>query len=127
MNIQGKIIFVGEPRSGVSQRNNQPWKSQDFVIETHDQYPRKCMFNVFGEDKLNQFNIKVGDELSVDFDIDAHEYNGRWYNSIRAWRVGPIQPAAAPAAPAAPASSAPASAPAANTAATDTSIDDLPF
>ncbi len=87
MEIQGKIIFAAEPRTGVSARTSQAWKSQDFVIETHDTYPRKCMFSVFGEDKLQQFNIKVGDELTVSFDIDAHEYNGRWYNSIRAWKV----------------------------------------
>lgn len=97
MEIQGKIIFAAEPRTGVSARTSQPWKSQDFVIETHDTYPRKCMFSVFGEDKLHQFNIQVGDELTVSFDIDAHEYQGRWYNSIRAWKV--VRGTAAPVAP----------------------------
>ena len=87
MDIQAEIIYVGEPREGVSTRTSQPWKSQDFVIETHDTYPRKCCFSVFGEDKIQQFNIKLGDQLTVSFDIDAHEYQGRWYNSIRAWRV----------------------------------------
>ncbi len=37
MELQGKIIFALEPRSGVSARGE--WKSQDFVIETHDTYP----------------------------------------------------------------------------------------
>ena len=98
MEIQGKIIVVGELRSGISSRSNQEWKSQDYVIETHDQYPRRCSFNVWGEDKIKQFNIKAGDELLVSFDIDAHEHNGRWYNSIRAWRVVPAS-ASASAAP----------------------------
>ena len=44
-------------------------------------------FNVFGADKIAQFNIQAGDELTVSFDINAREYNGRWYNDIRAWKV----------------------------------------
>ena len=56
--------------------------SQEFVIETHEQYPRKCVFTVFGEDRLKEMNIEVGKEMTVSFDIDAHEYNGRWFNDI---------------------------------------------
>lgn len=87
MEITGKIIAVLPANSGVSARTGNPWKSQEFVIETHDQYPRKCCFRVFGEDKINQFNIQSGEELTVSFDIDAHEYNGRWFNNITAWAV----------------------------------------
>ena len=104
MEISGKIIFAAAPQGGVSQRTGNSWKSQDFVIETIEQYPRKCCFNVFGEDRLKEFNIKVGEVLKVNFDVDASEYNGRWYNSIRAWkveRIGAAAPAPVPAAPAA--------------------------
>ena len=52
---------------------------------------------VFGEDKINQFNIQVGEELTVHFDIDAREWQGRWFNSIRAWKVdATIIPISAP-------------------------------
>lgn len=102
MDIQGKIIFASEPRGGVSQRSSSNWKAQDFVIETHEQYPKKCCFTVFGEDRLNQFNIQVGEELTVSLDIDAHEYNGRWYNDIRAWRVQRGTPQTTPIPPATP-------------------------
>ena len=60
---------------------------QEYVIETHDQYPRRMCFDVFGEDKITQFNIQVGEELTVHFDVDAREWQGRWFNSIRAWKV----------------------------------------
>lgn len=131
MEITGKIIAACEPRGGVSQRTGNSWKMQEFVLETMEQFPRKCMFSVFGEDRLNEFHIQVGEVLQVSFDIDAREYNGRWYNDIRAWRVqrdvtsAPAAPAApvAPAAPAAPAASvATAPAPAAGD-----SGSDLPF
>ncbi|MCQ2254636.1 MAG: DUF3127 domain-containing protein [Bacteroidaceae bacterium] len=104
MEIQGKIIAVLDKRSGTSARTGNTWAVQEYVVETHDQYPRKCMFNVFGEDKINNFNIQIGDEVTVSFDIDAREYNGRWYNDVRAWNVVkgaapmPGQPMGAPVA-----------------------------
>lgn len=132
MEITGKIIVACEPRGGVSQRTGNNWKMQEFVIETHDQYPKKCMFNVFGEDRLRDFNIQVGDELTVSFDIDAREYNGRWYNDIRAWRVVRVDPNAVAAAGVAPAAvETPAAVPAPTTstapAAPASTEDDLPF
>ena len=86
MEITGKIIAVLPERGGVSKTGNE-WKMQEYVLETHEQFPKKLCFNVFGADKISQFNIQAGDELTVSFDINAREYNGRWYNDIRAWRV----------------------------------------
>ena len=85
MEIQGKVIAVLPERSGVSARGE--WKSQTYVIETQEQYPKKMAFDVFGADRLAQFNIHSGEEILVSFDIDAHEYQGRWFNSISAWNV----------------------------------------
>lgn len=73
--------------SGVSQRTGNAWSAQEYVIETHDQYPKKCCFKVFGDEKISQFNIQLGEELTVSFDIDAREYQGRWFNSVDAWKV----------------------------------------
>ena len=86
MELAGKVIAVLEPRGGVSKNGNE-WKVQEYVIETHDQYPRRMCFDVFGADKIQQFNIQVGEELNVFFDIDAREWQGRWFNSIRAWKL----------------------------------------
>lgn len=85
MEIQGKIIAVLPERSGVSARGE--WKSQTYVIETQGQYPKKLAFDVFGADRITQFNLQVGDIATVYFDFDAHEYNGRWFNSVRAFNV----------------------------------------
>jgi hypothetical protein len=101
MEITGKIILVLPERSGVSARGE--WKAGSYVIETHEQYPKKMVFDVFGADRLAQFNIQAGEELIVSFDIDAHEYQGRWYNSVRAWNVQRVDAVAAAAAGAIPA------------------------
>lgn len=86
MELAGRVIAVLEPKGGTS-RNGNEWKVQEYVIETHDQYPRRMCFDVFGDDKIKQFNIQIGEELNVSFDIDAREWQGRWFNSIRAWKV----------------------------------------
>ena len=131
MELQGKVIAVMEVRKGTSARG--PWESQDYVIETHDTYPKKMVFNLFGADRIAQFAIKAGEEIIVSFDIDAHEYQGRWYNSVRAWNIQRVDAAAAqaaaPVAAAAPQSpSAEASAPFPSTAQEGGETnDDLPF
>lgn len=136
MDITGKIITVLPEKSGVSASTGNPWKVQSYVIETHDQYPRRMCFDVFGEDKIKTFNIQAGQELTVSFDIDAREYQGRWFNSIRAWKVAPAQVGAAPADvppfnPAQPAQNTtaqPASQPIpANPQEDNNNADDLPF
>lgn len=83
--ITGKIIAVLPTRSGTSARGTQ-WSFQTAVIETHEQYPKRVSFDVLG-DKITEFNLHVGEEVTVSFDINAREYNGKWYNSVNAWQV----------------------------------------
>ena len=88
MEIKGKCIAVADLRSGQSQSGNN-WQKRDFVIETSEKYPRKVSCTLFG-DKVS-LCPSVGSYVSVSFDIDAHEYNGKWYNQINAWRVEQAQ------------------------------------
>ncbi len=98
MEIQGKVIAVLPERSGVSARGE--WKSQTYVIETQEQYPKKMAFDVFGADRIASFSIHSGEVINVSFDIDAHEYQGRYFNQIRAWAVSKVSQQAAAQAPA---------------------------
>lgn len=84
MEISGKIIAVLPIATG--QGKNGTWRSQDYVLETADQYPKKVCFNLFG-DKIDQFPIAIDEVVNVSFDIDSKEYNGRWFTNIRAWKV----------------------------------------
>ena len=87
MEFTGKIIFALPAKSGLK-KNGESWKSQEFVIEnTEGQYPKKMCFNVFGEDKIKSFDIKLGEELKVSLDVDAKQWQERWFNSINAWKV----------------------------------------
>ena len=123
--------------SGTSKTGN-PWNKQEYVLETIETYPKKVHFDFFGE-RANQYPLNEGDTITLSFDIESREYQGRWYTSIRGWKAVPWDPAAVPASPqaapaAAPVQSAPApvmGAPATEAApAPDLSLtqeDDLPF
>lgn len=84
MEISGKIIAVLPLATG--QGKNGMWRSQDYVLETADQYPKKVCFNLFN-DKIDQFPMAIDDVVNVSFDIESREYNGRWYTTVRAWKV----------------------------------------
>ena len=144
MDLTGKIIAIMEARSGVSARTGNPWMMQDYVLEVPGQFPRRMVFNIFGEERIKQFALQAGEEVTVQFDIDAREYQGRWYNDIRAYNIirggqmagtvpaaTPFPPAggAQPAAPAPAAAPQPSAAPfpPAQEASAENSADDLPF
>ncbi len=139
--VEGVIIKEYPAKEGVSQRTGNAWKSQEFVIQTKDQYPRACLFRVFGADKLEQFNIHQGDTVHVWLDINAHPWQDRYFNDISAFRVDHVDPnAVGGTAMAAPTSQlggqapvAPAAAPTGTVAPTapaqdnGDAADDLPF
>ena len=66
----------------------------------------------------------MGEELTVSFDIDSNQWQDRWFNRIRAWKVERVG-AGAPMAPGAP---VPPPAPSATPDFTPGDAkDDLPF
>ena len=117
MEVVGKIIQVLPAQEGIG-RNGNPWRVQPYVLETLDQYPRKVHFEVFGEDRIKQNPCEIDQLVTVSFDIESREFNGRWYTSIRAWRIqqgdttqaAAVAPTAAAPAQAAPANNQPAAA-----------------
>ena len=84
MEISGKIIELLPEKSG--QSANGEWRKQEFILETEAQYPKKVCFMVWG-DKIDDFKIQQGENLSVSIDIESREYNGRWYTDVKAWKV----------------------------------------
>jgi hypothetical protein len=82
--ITGKIIELLTEKSG--QSANGQWRKQEYVLQTEAEYPKKVCFMVWG-DKIDQFNIKQGENLTVSIDLESREYNGRWYTDVKAWKV----------------------------------------
>lgn len=124
MEIKGTIIAALPEVSGVSSRSGNPWKKREYVLEnTEGNFPRKVAFTCFGEN-ADKIQLQVGQAVTMYFDVESREYNGRWYTDIRAWRLQPKQ-TEAPAAPMSdmpPLGETPTYSP---TPATE--VDDLPF
>ncbi len=98
MDIKGKIIQKLELQSGTSKAGNA-WKKQEYVLETLDSYPRKVKFDFFG-DRADQYPLEVGDVITLSYDIESREFNGRWYTDIRGFKAMKEDPNMATAAPA---------------------------
>ena len=85
MELEGKIKVVMKPKSGVSQRG--PWKSQTVVMDyfwfPNQQDPSKIVLNIFGEERIDRWNLEVNDEVKVRYHAEAREYNGQWYGENR--------------------------------------------
>ena len=86
MEIVGKIIQILPKQSGVSKQGN-PWEVQPFILETLDQYPRKVYIEIFGSERVKQNPLDIDHVVTVSYDLESREFNGRWYTSVRAWRV----------------------------------------
>lgn len=90
MNVKftGKIIAAGQVQMGTSQ-NGTPWSSQEYVIEElNQQYPSRAVIQVYGSDKLQQFGIQVGEIITANIGMKAHQSKeGRWFNQLDCWKV----------------------------------------
>lgn len=84
--------------TGVAKSSGNPWKKREYVLETQETYPKKVHFDLFG-DRADQYPLAVGDNITLSFDIESREYNGRWYTSIRGWKVDKDAPGEMPAGP----------------------------
>ena len=103
MEISGKIIQVLPEKGGVSKTSRKEWKLQAYVLEPQEQFPKKVHFEVFGEARIKANPCQLDDVVTVSFDIESREFNGRWYTSIRAWKIQQGVVEAAPAVQAVPA------------------------
>lgn len=85
MKLEGKIIAALEEKGGVA-KSGKEWRSREYVIETNDKHPKKCCFSVMNQN-IDNFGLKVGQDVDIEIDIDAREWNGRWFNSITCWKA----------------------------------------
>ena len=90
MNVKftGKIIAAGQVQMGTSQNGTQ-WSSVEYVIEElNQQYPSRAVIQVYGSDKIQQFNIQVGEIITANIGLKAHQSKeGRWFNQLDCWKV----------------------------------------
>lgn len=88
MDFQGKIIF----KSGMETVGQNAMQKQAIVLEevTDREIKGSLLVEQLG-DKVNMLaDYNIGDVVKVSLNTRAKEYNGRWYNSIGAWKIEAI-------------------------------------
>lgn len=133
MEFVGVLVNKIQEREGTNA--NGPWKIGTYLLQTVEMYPKRMAVDV-GDGQMGriaQWDSMIGKNVTIQFEIDAHEYQGRWFNSLRAWQIkentpkattATAQPQPAPQAeqpkPEAPATVDPVGA-------SEGNADDLPF
>lgn len=87
MELEGKLIEHLETQTG--EGKNGAWVKTQFVIETNDaKYPKKVCFTAWGETVAEIEQIANGTNVKVLFEVESREYQGRWYNDIKCYKIG---------------------------------------
>ena len=85
MELKAKLVELLPVQSGTGKTGTE-WKKQDIIVETAGQYPKKVCVTIWG-DKADESILQIGNELTISFDIESREYNGRWYTEVKAFKV----------------------------------------
>lgn len=89
MQFKGKIATLGSVESGVSQRNpGKEWRRRMCVVEELAARPRRLAFWIWN-DMIDASPVATGQEVTVDFELDSREHEGRWYVDVLAYRITP--------------------------------------
>ena len=88
MQLTAKLAQILPAESGMGK--NGEWKKQSIIVETEGQFPKKICITVWG-DKINTASWRPGLSLTIDFDIESREFNGRWYTDVKAWKIEPAE------------------------------------
>lgn len=94
--VKGTVKLIDQTQTFAS-----GFQKREFVITTAEQYPQDVKFEVV-KDKCDLLDRhKVGQSVTVSFNIRGNEYNGKYYVSLQAWKID-TETQAAPAPVAAP-------------------------
>ena len=102
MQTKGKVIVINQ-----TIQVSEKFAKRDFVIETDETYPQKVQFQL-SQDKCSLLNgINVNDIVEVDFNLRGREWTNpqgevKYFNTLDAWRITPMQQQQTYAPPAVP-------------------------
>ena len=97
MDFEGKVLEILPAVTGQSARGT--WERQTVVFEQANKQFGKEIAVTFMNKAQEVAMLQKGQSYTVSFDIESRNYQGKWYTDVRAWRVQPVQAAAAAPAP----------------------------
>ena len=86
MEIQGVLKHIlpletGETKSG------KAWQKQTIVVETQETYPKLIAVEVSEKAISRLQDYQIGHTITCSINIESREYNGRWFTSVKAWKI----------------------------------------
>lgn len=88
MEIQGKIYKVLPTRTG-KKADGSEWRSQEFIVEFFEspdqRWSDKVVLNVMN-DRINEYQLREGDEVHVGFSHGVREYQGKYYPDFHIYK-----------------------------------------
>jgi len=90
MEVSGKITKILDKVTGHKKDASGTWEKQNFVLETDEKYNNIYCFEIFGAEKVFNFNQEnaIGSPVTVQFNVKTNEYKGKYYTSLQAWKIG---------------------------------------
>ncbi len=85
MEIKGKITQIPPIQTGMGKKG--AWAKSEFILETQGQYPKKVAMSLWGQDKIDKYDLEVGLTITAHIELESKDFNGRWYTEIRAWKI----------------------------------------
>ncbi len=70
----GIVTEKKELKSGISKAKGTAWTSQDFIIETVEQYPQRAIFSLFGDKTDLLQNIEINQPVTVKFNLSLNVF-----------------------------------------------------
>lgn len=87
--VTGKVEKILPVVKGTS-KTGAEWQKLEFVVKTDDEYNNIYCFEIFGAEKVFNFNQEnaIGSLVTVQFNVKTNEYKGKYYTSLQAWKIG---------------------------------------
>jgi hypothetical protein len=84
----GEITKITEVQKGTS-KAGKDWQKLTFVIDTKEEYNNILAFDVFGDEKVENFikYNKVGRSVEIEFNIRTNEWKDKFFTSLDAWKI----------------------------------------
>lgn len=89
LEVTGKLKAFLPQQTGAKKDGSGNWTKQSFLVEAESQFNNLYCFEVFGDEKVENLNKyqKVGDNVTVEFNVNTNEYKGNYYTTLSAWKI----------------------------------------
>jgi hypothetical protein len=86
MEIQGVLKQILPLESGET-KSGKAWQKQTIVVETQETYPKLIAIEVSEKAISRLQDYQIGHTITCSINIESREYNGKWFTSVRAWKI----------------------------------------